>query len=217
MTAHTTHRGWAGLMLITLLIAPVMPVSAQTATKPSLAERLPADALLYVGWPGFDALAKSSEETEMARLLEEPEVQHLRKALRARGELGGGIAVFPRRIDQVDRRTRRVHVVDRVAIRKARRDKHAYEIVAAADQAVHVHEVDGEPPAHDVQAILARGVARPFARCAVLADRILEEPAVGRDSQEIMAKAKDSRRPGIRAFIFPGMHPCLPMRPQRLP
>jgi type II secretion system protein G len=58
--AATTTRG-----------APVM-------TGRALSDLLPGGTLLYMGWPGIDALSKSAKDTELAKLMNEPEVQRFR-------------------------------------------------------------------------------------------------------------------------------------------
>ena len=60
------------LILIACSTAPAM------AAEASLAEVMPAGTLLYVGWPGMDALSEASSDTELAKLLNEPEFARLR-------------------------------------------------------------------------------------------------------------------------------------------
>jgi len=52
-------------------------VSSAGAAEP--AERVPAGALLYVGWPGIDSLSETAKDTELAKLMNEPEMLRFRK------------------------------------------------------------------------------------------------------------------------------------------
>ncbi|HPD28894.1 MAG TPA: type II secretion system protein GspG [Phycisphaerae bacterium] len=79
------------MLAITLLTAaPVRPAEEPTtASAPTsqgipaisgsaLSDLLPAKTLLYKGWPGIDVFSKAAEETELAKLLKEPELERLR-------------------------------------------------------------------------------------------------------------------------------------------
>ncbi|NLX14436.1 MAG: hypothetical protein GXY44_12390 [Phycisphaerales bacterium] len=71
-----------GLLWLTLPAwgqsAPVVqPVSRNTPT-----EMLPADTLLYIGWPGAETLAEANRATAFGKILAEPEIVRSRQKWR---------------------------------------------------------------------------------------------------------------------------------------
>lgn len=87
MTSKTSR--W--MLAITLLTAVPAWSAEETTTTPAtapqgtpaisgsaLSDLLPAGTLLYKGWPGIDVFAKAAGDTELAKLLKEPEWQQLR-------------------------------------------------------------------------------------------------------------------------------------------
>ncbi len=70
------------------LLGLTMPVWGQSApvTQPvvrnTLPEMLPADTLLYIGWPGAEALAEANRATALGKLLAEPEIVQSRQKWR---------------------------------------------------------------------------------------------------------------------------------------
>lgn len=90
MMASMTCRWILAIML--LIAVPVWSAEEATTTSApaaqgtpaisgsALSDLLPAGTLLYKGWPGIDAFSKASQDTELAKLLKEPELQQLRAA-----------------------------------------------------------------------------------------------------------------------------------------
>lgn len=85
----TTTRPWGrGLAAVLLL---VLPAAAQTndatvETQPSrtfasMPELLPDNALLYMYWPGAETLKETAADSELAKLMAEPQVQQMRDRL----------------------------------------------------------------------------------------------------------------------------------------
>ncbi len=92
----TTRRWIAGLVLMGWAVLPVLaqdapgaapavppePVLKVAAVERALPDMLPEGTLLYIAWPGIDALAETSRDTALARMLEEPEVIRFREQWR---------------------------------------------------------------------------------------------------------------------------------------
>ncbi len=92
MTSHM--RGWWWISAITL--SSMMPVWAAEETAPAasaptaqgtpaitgsaMSDLLPAGTVFYKGWPGIEIYSKAAKDTELAKLLKEPELQRLRTA-----------------------------------------------------------------------------------------------------------------------------------------
>ena len=88
MMTSKTSRWMLAIMLLTFLPARSAEEAATTSAPTSqgtpaisgsaLSDLLPAGTLLYKGWPGIDVFAKAAGDTELAKLLKEPEWQQLR-------------------------------------------------------------------------------------------------------------------------------------------
>lgn len=53
---------------------------ARPAFAAELAEMMPADTLMYVSWPGYEAFNKNCEDTAYGKIMREPQVQRFREA-----------------------------------------------------------------------------------------------------------------------------------------
>jgi general secretion pathway protein G len=64
-----------------MVLSLVVALAAPAIAAGTLPEKLPADTILYVGWPGRDALAREFQDTAMAKILAEPGLAALRAKL----------------------------------------------------------------------------------------------------------------------------------------
>ncbi len=72
---HRQSRLVLGLLLGCAAIAPF----ASRASGETIPQMLPEETLLYVQWPGFETLSETASETELAKMMNEPEWKRFRQ------------------------------------------------------------------------------------------------------------------------------------------